>query len=142
MSPGMPICAVAAPRSSTAAPGRRFRPPPPFPPPRAGEGEGGGGGMLGRGLAVAALAAALDQASKAAVLGFFGEAGCANHRLPLTAFLDLVLTCNSGVSFGMFNRTGLNSLIFSVLAALVVVVLVFWLARVRSNLLAAAIGLA
>jgi signal peptidase II len=97
--------------------------------------------MLGRGLAVAALAAALDQASKAAVLGFFGEAGCANHRSALTSFLDLVLTCNSGVSFGLFNRTGLNALIFSVLAAIVVVVLVFWLIRVRSSFLAIAIGL-
>jgi signal peptidase II len=97
--------------------------------------------MLGRGLAVAALAATFDQASKAAVLGFFGEAGCANHRLPLTWFLDLVLTCNSGVSFGLFNRTGLNALIFSVLAAVVVVVLVFWLIRVRSSFLAVAIGL-
>jgi len=97
--------------------------------------------MLGRGLAVAALAAALDQASKAAVLGFFGEAGCANHRLPLTSFLDLVLTCNSGVSFGLFNRTGLNSLIFSVLAAAVVVVLVVWLIRLRSTFLAIAVGL-
>ncbi len=97
--------------------------------------------MLGRGLAVAALAAALDQASKAAVLRFFGESGCANHRSALTSFLDLVLTCNSGVSFGLFNRTGLSSLIFSVLAAVVVVVLLFWLTRVGSGFLAIAIGL-
>jgi signal peptidase II len=97
--------------------------------------------MLGRGLAVAALAAALDQASKAAVLEFFGEVGCGNHRLPVTWFLDLVLTCNSGVSFGLFNQTGLNALIFSVLAAVVVVVLAVWLTRLRSNFLAAAIGL-
>ena len=97
--------------------------------------------MLSRGLAVAALAAALDQASKAAVLGFFGEAGCANHRLPLTSFLDLVLTCNSGVSFGLFNHAGLNALVFSLLAALVVVVLAVWLTRLRSSFLAVAIGL-
>ena len=97
--------------------------------------------MLGRGLAVAAVAAVLDQASKAVLLLHFHEAGCSRHQETITSFLDLVLTCNSGVSFGMFNRTGLNSLIFSLLAALVVVVLVFWLTRVRSNLLAAAIGL-
>jgi signal peptidase II len=97
--------------------------------------------MLGRGLAVAAFAAALDQAGKAAVLEFFGEAGCGNHRLPVTWFLDLVLTCNSGVSFGLFNQTGLNALIFSVLAAVVVVVLAVWLTRVRSSFLAVAIGL-
>ena len=97
--------------------------------------------MLGRGLAVAAVAAALDQASKTAVLGFFGEAGCGSRRLPLTSFFDLVLTCNSGVSFGLFNHARLNGLIFSVLAALVVVVLAVWLIRAQSSFLAAAIGL-
>src|ERR1700731_2608253 len=97
--------------------------------------------MLGRGLAVAAFAAALDQAGKEAGLEFFGGAGCGNHRLPVTWFLDLVLTCNSGVSFGLFNQTGLNALIFSVLAALVVVVLAVWLPRLDLIFLAAAIGL-
>jgi len=97
--------------------------------------------MLGRGLAVATVVALLDQASKAMVLAFFGEPGCALHRVVVTSFLDLVLTCNAGVSFGLLNRTGVNSLVFSLFAALVVVVLVFWLARVRATRLAVAIGL-
>ena len=97
--------------------------------------------MLGRGLAVAAVAAALDQATKAMVLAFFGEAGCAAHRVPVSAFLDLVLTCNPGVSFGLLNRAGLNSLIFAMAAALIVAVLIFWLSRVRAGFLAVAIGL-
>lgn len=97
--------------------------------------------MLGRGIAVAVAAAVLDQASKAAVLAFFGEDSCALHRLRVTPFLDLVLTCNAGVSFGLFNRAGLGSLVFSVFAALVVVVLLVWLSRVRATLLAVAIGL-
>ena len=97
--------------------------------------------MLGRGLAVAAAAVALDQGSKALVLGFFGEPGCALHRVAVNRFLDLVLTCNPGVSFGLFNRTGVNSLIFALAALAIVVVLVFWLGRVRATLLAAAIGL-
>ncbi len=97
--------------------------------------------MLGRGLAVAAAAAALDQASKAMVLGFFGEPGCAARRVAVSSFLDLVLTCNTGVSFGLLNRTGVNSLIFSFAAVLIVVVLVFWLRRVRATFLAVAIGL-
>jgi len=97
--------------------------------------------MLGRGLAVAAAAAVLDQASKAMVLGFFGEAGCAIHRRAVTPFLDLVLTCNAGVSFGLLNRTGLHSLLFSVVAALIILALVFWLSRVRAGFLAVAIGL-
>ena len=97
--------------------------------------------MLWRGLTVAALAAALDQAAKALVLGFFGEAGCAVHRVPVSAFLDLVLTCNQGVSFGLLNRTGVNSLIFALVAAVIVAVLVVWLRRVRTGFLAVAIGL-
>ena len=98
--------------------------------------------MLGRGLAAAAIAAVLDQASKAMVLAYFGEAGCATaHRAVATSFLDLVLTCNHGVSFGLFDRTGLNRLVFSIGAALVVLLLIFWLSRIRVTFLAIAIGL-
>jgi signal peptidase II len=97
--------------------------------------------MLGRGLAVAAAAAVLDQLSKAMVLGFFGEAGCAVHRAEIAPFLDLVLTCNAGVSFGLLNRTGVHSLVFAVAAAVIIGVLVLWLSRVRSTFLAVAIGL-
>ena len=97
--------------------------------------------MLGRGLVVAIAAAALDQASKAAVLAHFGETGCAPHRAPVNAFLDLVLTCNRGVSFGLFENSGLNALVFSIVAALVVLLLIFWLSRIRSTFLAVAIGL-
>ena len=97
--------------------------------------------MLGRGLGVAAAAAILDQISKALVLAFFGEPGCALHRAVVGPFLDLVLTCNPGVSFGLFNRAGVNSLIFSLAALAIVLVLVVWLGRVRATFLAAAIGL-
>ena len=97
--------------------------------------------MLGRGLVVAVAATALDQASKAAVLAHFGETGCAPHRAPVNAFLDLVLTCNRGVSFGLFENSGLNALVFSIVAALVVLLLIFWLSRIRSTFLAVAIGL-
>src|SRR5688572_16176323 len=97
--------------------------------------------MLGRGLAVAALAAVLDQATKAMVLWFFGESGCAFHSLAVSRFVDLVLTCNAGVSFGLLNRTGVPALTFSVAAAVIVGVLVFWLRRVRTNFLAISLGL-
>ncbi|HEV8030375.1 MAG TPA: signal peptidase II [Stellaceae bacterium] len=98
--------------------------------------------MLGRGLAAAAIAAVLDQASKAMVLAYFGETGCATtHRAVATSFLDLVLTCNHGVSFGLFDRTGLSGLVFSIGAALVVLLLIFWLSRIRVTFLAIAIGL-
>jgi signal peptidase II len=97
--------------------------------------------MLGRGLAAAAIAAALDQASKAWVHWVFDEPGCTGHRMVVNSFLDLVLTCNRGVSFGLFDRTGLNGIVFSLGAALIVVMLVFWLTRIRAAFLAIAIGL-
>jgi signal peptidase II len=100
--------------------------------------------MLALGLAVAALAALLDQASKLWVLRYFGEAGCANHLVPVTSFFDFVLTCNRGISFGFFNQPGqpgLGFLIFAVFATVVVVALAVWLYRVRSAFLAVAIGL-
>jgi signal peptidase II len=100
--------------------------------------------MLALGLAVAALAALLDQASKLWVLRYFGEAGCANHLVPVTSFFDFVLTCNRGISFGFFNQPGqpgLGFLIFAVFATAVVVALAVWLYRVRSAFLAVAIGL-
>ena len=97
--------------------------------------------VLGLGLTVAALVALLDQLSKAAVLRFFGETGCAAHHLPVTRFFDLVLTCNTGISFGLFNRSDLGSLVFAAAGAAIIVVLLFWLSRVRGNLLAVALGL-
>ena len=97
--------------------------------------------MMGRGLAVAAGVALLDQLSKVAVLQFFGETGCAAHYLPVTRFFDLVLTCNTGISFGLFNRSDLGSMVFAVAGAVIIVVLLFWLSRVRGNLMAVALGL-
>src|SRR5438067_12510210 len=100
--------------------------------------------MLALGLAVAALAALLDQVSKLWVLQYFGESGCANRMMPVTSFFDFVLTCNRGVSFGFFNQPGQPALgfwIFSVFAAVVVLVLLVWLYPVRSVFLAVAIGL-
>ena len=97
--------------------------------------------MLGRGFAVASVAVALDQLSKYALLRHFHETGCGVRAETLTPFLQLVLTCNSGVSFGLFNRTGVNSAVFSIAAVGVVVALAVWLIRVRTSFLAAAIGL-
>jgi signal peptidase II len=97
--------------------------------------------MVVRGLAVAALIALLDQLSKAWVLSFFGATGCAAHYYPVARFFDLVLTCNTGISFGLFNRSGLGSLVFAVAGAAIIVVLLFWLTRVHGTLMAAALGL-
>jgi signal peptidase II len=97
--------------------------------------------MLGRGLVAAAVVAVLDQLSKYALLQHFHEVGCGRQQETITPFLDLVLTCNPGVSFGLLNRTGVSSLIFSVAALVIILGLVLWLSRVRATFLAVAIGL-
>lgn len=97
--------------------------------------------MLGRGLTVAAAAAVLDQASKFALLRHFHAHGCGLYEQTLTPFFKLVLTCNRGVSFGLFNRPGADSLLFAIAAAAIVLVLLGWLARVRTTRMAVAIGL-
>ena len=92
------------------------------------------------GLVAAALVVIADQISKAWVLGLF--AGRASRILPVTPFFNLVLTWNTGMSFGLFNdNAALNALIFTVIAAVIVVGLVAWLRRTREPLLAVAIGL-
>jgi len=100
--------------------------------------------MLKLGLATAVVVAILDQLSKALILAHF--AGRAFSVDTLTPFFNLVLTFNRGVSFGMFNAgpgsgSGLNAILFSLAAAVIVAGLIYWLKRVTSPLLAVAIGL-
>ena len=97
--------------------------------------------MFARGLATAAVVAILDQLSKAAVLAFFAARGLGG-RESVTSFFNLALTYNRGISFGLFNGgAGLNALVFSLAAAAIVAVLLYWLSRVVSPFLAVAIGL-
>jgi signal peptidase II len=98
--------------------------------------------MIRRGIGTAIAVVGLDQFSKYFVLQHFGEAACIDRREPVTGFLDLVLTCNRGMSFGLFNTgEGLSVPLFSIAAVAIVAVLVFWLSRVHSDMLASAIGL-
>ena len=97
--------------------------------------------MLARGLAVAAVLVIVDQLSKSAVLGFFAGSSFGAHEA-ITPFFNLVVTYNRGISFGLFNTpSGINVLLFSLLAATIVTMLIIWLRRVESSLLAVAIGL-
>jgi signal peptidase II len=93
------------------------------------------------GLAVAAAVALIDQFSKAWVLSLFAaEAGA--RLVPVAPFLNLALTMNRGMSFGLFNTdAALNAVIFTAIAAIIVAALLVWLARTRETLLAVAIGL-
>jgi signal peptidase II len=97
--------------------------------------------MLVRGLATAIAVVVLDQLSKAGILGFFTE-HLPGQQQEITSFFNVVLIHNRGMSFGLFNQSGgFNALLFSLVAAVIVTVLIYWLSRVESSVLAVAIGL-
>ena len=97
---------------------------------------------FGRGVGTAIAVVAADQLSKHVLLAHFGETACVDRREQVTGFFDLVLTCNHGMSFGLFSAgSRLSVPLFSVAAAVIVAVLLFWLWRVASDTLATAIGL-
>lgn len=97
--------------------------------------------MLGRGLAAALVVAVADQLSKHWILTLFA-ARPDEHVVTLAPFLNLALTWNRGMSFGLFNYDArLNAFVFTALAAVIVAGLVVWLRRVRQGFLALAIGL-
>jgi signal peptidase II len=97
--------------------------------------------MLIRGLATAVVVVVLDQLSKTAVLAFFADRAFGDREM-VTPFFNLSLTYNRGISFGLFNGgAGLNALVFSFAAAVIVAVLAFWLSRATTPFLAVAIGL-
>jgi signal peptidase II len=97
--------------------------------------------MLVRGLGTAMAVVVLDQLSKAGVREYFAGHPAGEHE-NITPFFNIVLIHNRGMSFGLFNHNGgLNALLFSLVAAVIVTVLIYWLSRVESSVLAVAIGL-
>jgi signal peptidase II len=98
-------------------------------------------GPLSRfGLAVAVVTTALDQASKLWLL--FVVDLPARGIVRLTPFLDLVLTWNTGISYGLFRQEGpLGQAVLVALKAIAVVLLWIWLARTVSRLAALGLGL-
>src|SRR5581483_10753789 len=96
--------------------------------------------MLRRGLAVAVAVAIADQASKAAILALFAGAP-PDRQFVLAPFLSLLLSRNSGVSFGFFNNgAAVNPLVFSAVAVVVIAILIYWLSRIETALLGGAVG--
>jgi signal peptidase II len=92
------------------------------------------------GLGVAAIACLIDQAAKLWLLYDFDLAS--RSPVPLTPFLDLLLTFNTGISYGLFPQhgpVGEWALFAFKLAA--VAFLWGWLTRAPSRLTAAALGL-
>src|ERR1700744_807546 len=93
------------------------------------------------GLAIALAVIVVDQAAKAWVLSFFlGHDGV--PVATVTSFFNLVLTGNRGVSFGLFNNNAaMNTAVFTVLAAVIVIALLLWLRRAQTPLIRLALGL-
>lgn len=92
------------------------------------------------GLAVAALAAALDQASKLYLLLVYDLP--ARGQVPVAPFIDFVLTRNTGISYGLFQQSGpLGQWVLVALKVLAVVALWVWLARATTRLTALGLGL-
>lgn len=90
---------------------------------------------IGAGVALAVLAA--DQASKTWILSVIPEHG----PIGLLPVLDLTLTWNKGITFGMLNgENTVSALLLVALALAVVVALGLWLWRAESAMVGAAIG--
>jgi len=98
------------------------------------------GPLSGFGLAAAAIACVLDQALKLWLL--FGFRLAERGAVAVAPFVDLVLTWNSGISYGWFQQPGpYGQWALLLLKTVAVALLWIWLARVGSRLSALALGL-
>ena len=92
------------------------------------------------GVVVALIVCAIDQAVKLWLLNVFDLANRGIVRL--TPFLDLVLTWNTGISYGLFpQESDFVRYVLLALKAAAVLVLWAWLARAEQRLTALALGL-
>jgi signal peptidase II len=92
------------------------------------------------GLVVAAISAAIDQASKLWLLYVFDLPARAPVRL--TPFLDLVMTWNKGISYGLFQQEGpLGQWVLLAIKVAAVALLMMWLVRAGAWLTAVSLGL-
>lgn len=97
--------------------------------------------MLMRGIWIAAAIVVLDQLAKSGILSHFASDPESARQVTVTGFFNLVLTMNRGISFGFLNDPDIGEIILVILAAVIIVGLLIWLRRVKSGLLALAIGL-
>ena len=98
------------------------------------------GPLTAFGLAAAAIAGALDQALKLWLLFAYRLAD--RGMVALAPFVDLVLTWNTGISYGWFQQEGpFGQWALLALKAVAVALLWIWLARAHSRLSALALGL-
>ena len=98
------------------------------------------GPLTGFALMIALAATAIDQAAKLWLL-FVLDLG-ARGIVTITPFLDLVLTWNTGISYGLFRQEGpLGQWALLALKAIAVILLWIWLSRTTSRLAALSLGL-
>ncbi|HEX5211231.1 MAG TPA: signal peptidase II [Pseudolabrys sp.] len=91
------------------------------------------------GLAVAAIACFVDQASK---LYLLRVADLADRPIRLGPFFDFILTKNTGISYGLFQtQSELGQWLLLGFKAVAVVLLWVWLTRARRRLTALSLGL-
>lgn len=91
------------------------------------------------GLTVAALAAFLDQLSKALVYGYLLQTA---PMVRVTSFFNLVAAWNTGVSFSMFNDMGKTGVyVLSAFSLVVACGLIYWLSKEVSLYMRVALGL-
>ena len=91
-------------------------------------------------LAIAALACAVDQAAKFWLL--YGLDLPSRPHVALTPFIELLLTWNTGISYGLFPQQGpLGQWALLAFKLVAVAFLWVWLTRATSRLTAVALGL-
>ena len=98
------------------------------------------GPFTGFGLAIAVIACLIDQAVKLWLVFVFHLG--ARGAYALMPFIDLVLTWNTGISYGLLQQHGLiGQWALLGVKAVAVVLLWIWLARTGTRLTAFALGL-
>ena len=96
--------------------------------------------LMRLGLAVALASAVADQAVKLWLL--FGYDLGARGFVHVLPFVDLVLTWNTGISYGLFPQQGpLGQWALLALKGVAIALLSFWLSRSNSRLTALSLGL-
>jgi lipoprotein signal peptidase len=95
--------------------------------------------MLARGLILALVILLADQASKWWILEIVDLDQV--RQVVLTPFLNLTMVWNRGITFGLFSGGGpWNALILAAIAVVIVAVLLRWMARAETRLVALALG--
>jgi signal peptidase II len=98
------------------------------------------GPLTATGLATATVVCVLDQAAKLWLLFVFNLAD--RGPVALAPFVDLVLTWNTGISYGWFQQEGpLGQWALLALKLIAVALIWIWLARAESRLTALGLGL-